>query len=77
MTSITPADLKDMPMVTVEDCLRFKEAAMGEIDRLERHVEILQSKIYPEYSCACGFDDPDDVCAHHKALNGGNSSDRL
>jgi hypothetical protein len=41
------------------------ERAEAERDRLLRHVEILQGKVDPATSCACGYDDPDDLCMEH------------
>lgn len=40
-------------------------ALVEEVRRLEGHVELLQSKIDADTSCACSFDKPDDVCAVH------------
>lgn len=40
-------------------------ALVDEVRRLEGHVELLQSKIDAEKSCACSYDTPDDVCATH------------
>jgi predicted nuclease with TOPRIM domain len=36
------------------------------IKHLERHVDVLQDKI-PDDACACGYDEPGDICAIHWA----------
>jgi len=39
--------------------------AADEIERLRVHIEELQEKIDAETSCACSYDNPDDVCMGH------------
>ena len=43
-------------------CLR------AELDKAQRHIEMLQVKLDAEKSCACAYDDPNEVCLPHSPL---------
>lgn len=43
-------------------CLR------AELDKAQRHIEMLQAKLDAEKSCACAYDDPNEVCLPHSPL---------
>lgn len=42
--------------------------AEAECDALRRHIKLLQSKVDAEKSCACAYDNPDEVCLPHSPL---------
>lgn len=43
-------------------CLR------AELDKAQRHIEMLQAKLDADKSCACAYDDPNEVCLPHSPL---------
>jgi len=40
----------------------------AELDKAQRHIEMLQAKLDAEKSCACAYDDPNEVCLPHSPL---------
>jgi len=57
------AEQDDGELPRVELACRDLREAASEIEKLRRHVGILQDMCNPP--CACGWDDPDDVCMAH------------
>lgn len=44
------------------------EKLYTDLDKAQRHIELLQNKVDMEKSCACAYDTPDDVCLPHSPL---------
>ena len=44
------------------------ERQRAELDKAQRHIEMLQAKLDAEKSCACAYDDPNEVCLPHSPL---------
>lgn len=44
------------------------EKLRAELDNAQHHIEMLQAKLDAEKSCACAYDDPNEVCLPHSPL---------
>ena len=49
----------------IDRLMRDSDVARAEIRRQVWHIGLLQEKIDAEKSCACSYDNPDDVCMKH------------